>query len=84
MKFLSCHRTMISENVPGATKDFQQFTAEDFQMSKMSKDVLTTFEHFQWHLKGNSFSIFMIQLGPLSAFFRMFSGELNSIFIICH
>ena len=47
---------MISGNVPETTEDFQQFT-QDFQMSKMSKDVLKTFEHFWWYLKGNSFSV---------------------------
>ena len=71
---------MISENVPGPTEYFQQFT-QDFQNYvenvQRCSDELSAFPIV---FKRQQFKHFVIQLGPLSAFFRMFSGKLNSIF----
>ena len=78
MKFLSCQ----SHDFWKCPWDYGRFPTIYSRFSNVENvqrcsDELSAFPIV---FKRQQFKHFVIQLGPLSAFFRMFSGKLNSIF----
>ena len=54
--------TMIFENAPATSKDFQQFSKNFRKLPNTSEDVLTTIEHF-WSLFNDLYKHVLIVLG---------------------
>ena len=49
--------TRIFRNVPAISEDFRKFSKDFRTLPKMSEDVPTTFEHFQYEQKHKNFSV---------------------------
>lgn len=79
--------TGISQNIPACSL-WRSLTIFQRLLNitwKCPKVFPTTFEHFQSCLKGNNFSVGLIQLGHkvnIKHLFGMFSGKLNWTFLL--